>query len=135
MDFLQRLVPDGPFFPYDRQITPRYSAELPKVVRNWCLVSIAVNVATLTIATLILRNLAPAVLFLIFTLIAPLNILFFWRGLIETMNDTVRKLGARLPGAIRLPYPSMQWLAISLLVATSAALVAMTVLFAFLPTR
>jgi hypothetical protein len=108
MDFLEHLIPDEPFFPYDRQIAPRYSAELPKVVRNWCFVSITVNVATLTIATLILRNLAPTILFLIFTLIAPLNILFFWRGLIETMNDTVKKLSVRLPVAIRLPYPSMQ---------------------------
>ena len=48
MDFLEHLIPDEPFFPYDRQIAPRYSAELPKVVRNWCFVSITVNVATLT---------------------------------------------------------------------------------------
>jgi hypothetical protein len=133
MGFLAHLVPDEPLFPYDRQMTPGYYAELPKAVRNWCFVSIAANVATLTVASLILRSFAPAILFLIFTLIAPLNILLFWRGLTETMNNTVKKISARLP--VALPYPSMQWLAISLLAATTAALIATTVLFAFLPTR
>jgi hypothetical protein len=133
MGFLQHLVPDEPVFPYGRQITPRYSAELPEAVKSWCFVSIAVNVVTLAIASLILRSYIPAILFLIFTLIAPLNILLFWRGLTETMNNTVKKISARLP--VALPYPSMQWLAISLLVAASAGLIATTVLFAFLPPR
>src|SRR5271166_4602605 len=90
MRFLERLIPDEPVFPYEPQETPQYAEKLPDAIRYWSYVSIAVNVVTLAVATVILRNLAPTILFAMFTLI-PLYFLCFWRDVIKTMNQTVEK--------------------------------------------
>jgi len=75
---LEGLTPSEPVFPYDADIVPIYPERLPRAVRNWCFVSITVNLVTLAVGTFVFRNLGPTLLFVMWTLLGPLNLLFFW---------------------------------------------------------
>src|SRR6266542_2604109 len=126
MRILDRLVPDEPLFPYDPETVPTYPERLPPVVRNWCFVSIAMNLVTLAVGTLVFRNLAPAISFLMFTL-GPLYLLFFWRGLIKTTNGNLEKIERQTVVPRLMPYPSVEWLFIFTLTGASAMFVSVLV--------
>ena len=130
MRILDRLRPSEPLFPFDPDIIPIYPERLPPVVRNWCVASIAVNVVTLVMGTFVFRNLAPVLVFLVFTLFGPVNLLLFWRSLAQTLNRSTDRIERTPLRSMLGSYPSIEWLAISALVATSAMNICLLVLLA-----
>jgi hypothetical protein len=124
---LSRLIPNEPPFPYERGEVPNYPKKMPESVKYWLLVSIALNAATVVIATVKLHNLAPTILWCIFTLL-QLYIFFFWRDLVQVVNSSIEKMDVQPLAPKILAYPSMQWVGISLSLGLSAMLVFMILL-------
>jgi hypothetical protein len=126
---LMLLVPDEPFVPYYHDF-PVIPEAMPVSIRAWCIALVAVNVVAAAIGSLLMHSLVPAMLFLIATLLGPIQAVVWWRY-------TARKLNGFLDGSdtapvifrptIPGPIVSIQWCLITVLLLSSALPIALLV--------
>jgi hypothetical protein len=102
---------------------------MPKDIKNWCILTIVINAALMAIGTLVLRNLAPLLLFLLLTVIGPIYFLLSWQDLRKRW-DMLSDFGQSSP----LPtpqLPSLESVTIIILVGSIAAFVCILMLIPF----
>ncbi len=115
----KKLLPDEPFISDVEFFPPRPSKGTPRAVKNWCLITIVVNVLIAASAAAALRHAWPLLLGAIFVLF-PLCMLFFWGDLASTVAQTKERINeSPLPLPIKI---GAQWLAISVCLACTLML-------------
>lgn len=125
--FIRRLIPDEPYF-VDSEA--RYSGQIPRATKYWCIIALALNAAVSVVATVVTRNLAPVLIACLASLF-PAYMLLFWRDLVSTYNDVANRQGELAFPLTMFPAPSLEWIGICLAVVTSAASIIATVVASF----
>jgi hypothetical protein len=106
----KKFVPDEPFISDHEFFPPRPAKGTPPAVKNWCRLTIVVNILIATAAAGALRHVWPLLLGVIFVLL-PLYVLFCWTD-IASAAALVKERANRSPLALRINIGA-QWLAIS----------------------
>jgi hypothetical protein len=106
----KKLVPDEPFISDVEFFPSRPPKGTPPAVKNWCMITIIVNVLIAASAAAVLHHAWPLLLGVVFILF-PLYMLFFWGDVVSWVASTHKRIHeAPFVPAVKL---GAQWLALS----------------------
>jgi hypothetical protein len=127
--WMYTLVPDEPLILDGDRWPPNFPEQLPRSVKHWCITITGVNVIVLVVATLVLRSVAPTIVFILITAAGPIYIALYWQPSIQHLNSSLEKadgLRAMIPLTVNF---SIEWCAICALLTTPLFIIVFSVAF------